>query len=163
MKPVSVLNLFNVVVVCCRDIGGGWRPNGEKLDPIDGAALLQGGRGGEACYSIGNCINLLNILQLYLIFGKFECFRVHFLFAVKSVKVCMDMEASVVEVGAVKLAVCFTFILYFLSIAMFKKNVSIQVVVEDIRVVIQISDRMVKVAHRLSAQHEVSADEVEMS
>lgn len=33
--------------------GGGWRAEVEALESIDGAALLQGGRGGEACYSKG--------------------------------------------------------------------------------------------------------------
>lgn len=34
------------------EIGGGWRPNSDvTLDPNNGASLLEGGRGGKACYS----------------------------------------------------------------------------------------------------------------
>lgn len=33
--------------------GGGWRSEADMLESIDGASLLQGGRGGEACYSKG--------------------------------------------------------------------------------------------------------------
>lgn len=32
--------------------GGGWRSNADSaLDPYNGASLLEGARGGEACYS----------------------------------------------------------------------------------------------------------------
>lgn len=37
--------------------GGGWRSEVETLENIDGASLLQGGRGGEACYSKGKRIH----------------------------------------------------------------------------------------------------------
>lgn len=33
-------------------IGGGWRaPTDHALDPYNGASLLEGGRGGEPCYT----------------------------------------------------------------------------------------------------------------
>lgn len=35
-------------------IGGGWRSGLDTLEFMDGASLLEGGRGGEACYALGN-------------------------------------------------------------------------------------------------------------
>lgn len=59
-KPNKFLFIFNLLwfllhfnaQYVSHKIGGGWRAHSDNaLDPYNGASLLEGARGGEACYS----------------------------------------------------------------------------------------------------------------